>query len=100
MLDLCGPALLYLGFSLIQIIIDIFKNLYNTALIKFIVMIIITILLNILCEAGLSIVSWFIVFIPFIFMTIIVTLLLFVFGLDPNEGNLDYSINYPNKNNI
>jgi len=97
MIRLCGPAILYLGFSLIQIIIDIFKNLYNTALLKFIVMIIISIVLNILCESGLTIISWFIVFIPFIFMTVIVTLLLFVFGLDPKKGKYDYSVNYPNK---
>ena len=62
--NLCGPALIYLAFSLTQIIIDIFKELYNTAFLKFIVMIIFTILLNILCEKGLGVVSWMIVFIP------------------------------------
>ena len=98
MLNLCGPAILYIGFSLVQIIIDIFKKLYNVALLKFIVMIIFTIILNILCNLGLSIISWFIVFIPFIFMTVIVTLLLFVFGLDPQKGHYNYSVDYPNKN--
>ena len=39
----CGPALLYLGFSLIQIVIDLYKGLYNTTFIKFIVMILFTI---------------------------------------------------------
>jgi len=96
MIKICGPALLYLGFSLVQIIIDTLKEAYNTALLKFIVMIIFTIILNILCKLGLSIISWFIVFIPFIFMTVIVTLLLFVFGLDPNKGKYDYDVDYPN----
>ena len=51
--NICSPALLYLAYSLTQIIIDIFRQLYNTAFIKFIVMIIFTILLNILCNQGL-----------------------------------------------
>lgn len=89
---LCGPSILYLGFSIIQIIIDIYKGLYNTTFIKFIVTILFTLFLNILCQSGLTAISWIIVFIPFISMTIITTLLLFVFGLDPTKGNLDYKI--------
>jgi len=46
-----------------------------------------------LCERGLGIVSWFIVFIPFIFMSVITTLLLFSFGLSPNTGKVDPSNN-------
>jgi len=93
--NLCGPALIYLVFSLTQIIIDIFKQLYNTAFLKFIVMIIFTILLNILCEKGLGIVSWMIVFVPFIFMTLITSILLFTFGLTPTTGKVgDYEVKY------
>lgn len=88
----CGPSLLYLGFSIIQIIIDIYKGLYNTTFIKFIVMILFTVFLNILCKSGLTVVSWLIVFIPFISMTVITSLLLFVFGLDPAQGNLNFQI--------
>lgn len=88
----CGPALLYLGFSLIQIIIDLYKGLYNTSFIKFLVMILFTVFLNILCASGLTLVSWLIVFIPFISMTIITTLLLFVFGMDPASGNYNYNV--------
>jgi uncharacterized protein YacL len=89
MLNLCAPALIYVAFSLTQVIIDTFKGLYNTAFLKVFVMIIITILLNSLCQAGMGIISWIIVFIPFIFMTIIVTILLYVFGLDPSTGKLN-----------
>jgi len=89
MFDLCAPALIYVAFSLTQIIIDTFKGLYNTAFFKVIVMIIITILLNALCQAGMGIISWIIVFIPFIFMSVIVAILLFVFGLDPATGKLN-----------
>ena len=94
---ICSPAILYVGFSLIQIIIDMFKQLYNTAFLKFLVMIIFTIVLNILCRHGLGVISWFIVFIPFVFMTVITTTLLFVFGLDPKKGKYKYSVDYPNK---
>ena len=93
--NLCGPALIYLVFSLTQIIIDIFKELYNTAFLKFIVMILFTILLNILCEKGLGVVSWIIVFVPFIFMTLITSILLFTFGLTPSKGIVkDYQVKY------
>ena len=90
MLNLCAPALIYVAFSLTQIIIDTFKGLYNTAFFKFIVMIIITILLNALCQSGMGIVSWIIVFIPFIFMSVIVAILLYVFGLDAATGKLNF----------
>ena len=89
MFSLCAPALIYVAFSLTQIVIDTFKGLYNTAFFKVIVMVIITILLNALCQAGMGIISWIIVFIPFIFMSIIVAILLYVFGLDPATGKLN-----------
>jgi hypothetical protein len=57
---------------------------------KVIVTIPVTLLLNILCEQGLSFVSWIIVFIPFIFMTVIVSILLYIFGLDTTTGTLNY----------
>ena len=88
MISLCPPALIYVIFSLTQIIIDTIKGLYNTAFFKFIVSIFITILLNALCRNGLSVISWIIVFIPFIFMTFIVALLLYIFGLDAATGKL------------
>jgi len=96
---LCPPAILYIAFSLTQIVIDIFKNMYNTAFFKFLVMIIFSVALNILCSRGLSVISWFIVFVPFIMMTVITTILLFVFGLSPSNGKLDYSVEYPNSQN-
>lgn len=94
-LNLCGPVVLYLGFSLIQIIIDIFREHFNVALLKFIVMIVFATVLNILCSQNLTIVAWLIVFIPFIFMTVITTLLLIAFGLDPKLGK----IKIPESNN-
>ena len=92
---LCAPALIYLVFSVTQIIIDTFKGLYNTAFFKFVVMIMVTLLLNALCQQGLGIISWFIVFIPFIFMTFIVSILLYVFGLNPATGKINVACPVP-----
>ena len=89
--NLCGPALIYLTFSLIQIVLDTTKGLYNTALFKFIISFIITTLLNALCIRGLTAASWVIVFIPFITMTVITSILLYYFGLDPARGTINIS---------
>ena len=92
MTTICPPALIYIVFSLTQIIIDLVKGLYNTAFMKFIVMSIIGFLLNLLCQGGLGIISWIIVFIPFVLMTIITAMLLYAFGLNDTSGSF---INVP-----
>ena len=99
---LCSPALLYLGFSLTQITIDIFNNQFNKALVKLVIMTFFTLILNILCNRGLSMVSWIVVFLPFILLTYITSILLFIFGLDPEESDDNFIIkkNNNNKNNI
>ncbi len=84
--EICAPALIYLVFSMTQVVIDTVKGTYNVAFIKLWVTLIFTILLNFLCNRGLGVISWIIVFIPFILMTVIVTLILFMFGLDPITG--------------
>jgi len=95
---LCAPAVIYLIFSLVQIIIDLFKGLYNQSFFKFIVMIIFTLLLNALCAGGLGIISWLIVFVPFMLMSLITAILLFVFGLDPSTGKMTYDSSSDNSN--
>ena len=97
MLELCPPALIYVVFSLTQIIIDTIKGLYNTSLVKFIVMIMITILLNALCQGGLGVVSWIIVFIPFVMMTVITSVLLYIFGLNAATGTFKNQNVYTDK---
>lgn len=83
---LCTPAIIYVLFSVVQIILDLNSGLINTAVVKFIIMVIITILLNILCQRDLAIISWIIVFIPFIMMTFMVSLILYIFGLSKTTG--------------
>jgi hypothetical protein len=89
MFHLCPPAIIYLIFSVTQILIDTYKGLYNTASMKIIVTVMVTLLLNILCDKGLGVVSWIIVFIPFILMTVVVSMLLYIFGLDAATGSLN-----------
>jgi len=97
MLAVCPPAFIYIIFSLTQILIDTIKGQYNTAFFKFIVSILITFLLNALCQNGMTIVSWIIVFIPFIFMTVIVSMLLYIFGLDATTGKIKIVSNQENQ---
>ena len=91
--NICSPALIYLVFSITQISIDIFKGDNNTAFFKFIVMVIFTTMLNILCSRGLVIISWMLVFIPFMVMSFVTSILLIVFGIDPSSGKLNYNKN-------
>ena len=93
----CAPTLIFIGFSLIQIIIDLYKGVLNEAFIKFIVMIVFSIILNILCDLGYKVIAWFIVFIPIIMMTLISTLLLKVFGTNPDEKDLRSKIKVKDK---
>ena len=95
--NICSPALVYLCFSLIQIIIDVYKKEFNTAFFKFWVMIIFTTLLNILCERGLGVISWLIVFVPIIMMTIIIFTLIYFLGFNPGQTNKIFNIE--NNNN-
>lgn len=103
MINLCAPAIIYLIFSITQILIDLFKGMYNTAAIKSIVTVTVTLLLNILCKQGLGFVSWIIVFIPFILMTVVVSAILYYFGLDAATGKINkYSndVSYDANGNI
>ena len=90
-LKLFPPVLIYLCLSLIQILLDLMKGMYNTAIMKLIVVIMVAFLLNVLCINDLCIVSWIIVFIPFILMSIIISMLLYIFGLNISYGIINSS---------
>ena len=85
---ICSPALLYLAFSMIQIVIDLFQGDYHTSLLKFIIMFIFTAILNILCLNGYTKLVWFIVIIPIILLTYISSILFYVFGVNPNKSQI------------
>lgn len=81
---LCGPVILYIGFCLIHIIVDLFQNHPKAALTKTLIMIVLGIVLQLLCNMGMSVISWIIVFVPFIMFTYITAIIMFVFGINPD----------------
>lgn len=95
--NFCTPTIIYIVFTLTHIIIDTLKGLYNVALIKAIMMVSFSFILNFLCSKGLTVISWFIVFIPFITMTIISTVALYIISASKLSKDNNYSIEYPNK---
>ena len=88
---LCPPALIYVVFFLIQIVIELGNNRYKQALVQTIICIIFTCILQIFCNADLSIVAWILVFIPIIMYTYMVLLILMVFRLNP-DGAKQYLV--------
>ena len=78
----CGPVIVQIAFALTQVIVDIYKGIYNTAFIKLTTMSVIAVALNILCEMGATTIAWLIVFIPFISMTIMTVLIALAVGTD------------------
>jgi|TARA_B110000305_G_C19246826_1_gene542750 hypothetical protein len=85
---LCAPALIYLVFMLTQVILDIYKNVYNKAVTNFVTMILFTLLLNILCSRGLDLVAWIIVAAPIIYMAFISSYMLYIFNLNDKDSEV------------
>ena len=81
-INLCTPALIYAIFSTIQIFFDLYGHQYILSISKLIITIIFTYILNLLCSKGLTIISWFIIFIPFIFTLIFIEILLVSMGIN------------------
>jgi glucan phosphoethanolaminetransferase (alkaline phosphatase superfamily) len=85
---ICPPALLYLGFSMIQITIDLFQGQYETSLLKFVIMFIFTAIFNILCLNGYTKLVWVIVIFPIIMLAYISSVLFYVFGIQPGKSSV------------
>jgi ABC-type bacteriocin/lantibiotic exporter with double-glycine peptidase domain len=83
---LCPPALLYVVFFLIQIVIEISHESYKQALTQSIICVIFTCILQIFCNANLTLIAWLLVFIPVIMYTYMVLLIFMVFRLNPDEA--------------
>lgn len=83
---LCMPALIFLIFSVTHVIVDMYKENYDKAVLEFFIAAIFTLLLNLLCRQGLGVVSWLIVSIPFLLMTTIAGILLYSFKVNPSTG--------------
>lgn len=71
MSSICCPAMFYLIFSIMAIVLMIITKYKNeTIIIKTLFVVIWTWFLNFLCDNGLSGVSWFLVLLPFIMFLI------------------------------
>jgi hypothetical protein len=73
---LCVPAFIYATFTLTQILIDLYNNDIDLVVSKTIALIIFTLMLQLLCESGLTLISWIIVFVPFIFTSLLTFIVL------------------------
>ena len=78
---LCPPALLYLLYSVVQVGLDLSLGLYATALIKSVMGVFGTVILDTLCGIELGIVSWVIVATPFLMTSVAMSISLGL-GLD------------------
>lgn len=79
---LCKPALIYLIFSITQIILDIYGKFFELALVKMIISFLITFVLDSLCKSGMTSVAWIFIFIPFVLMTIVISILLLALSVN------------------
>ena len=77
----CAPAIIYLVFSMVHTLVAVGRNDNSGALLQLSLGILVTLLLQLLCMKGMNIISWIIVFLPFMFYTYIVIILYRVFGI-------------------
>ncbi len=82
----CIPALIYLVYTIIYILVDIKNNLYNNMMIKIWISILVFGLLNVLCSYDLNIIAWLIICIPFIYMILVMAILIYVVQVNPSTG--------------
>jgi hypothetical protein len=88
-------------FSLLQIILDLLKGLYNSAGIMLIISAAMVSILNMLCNKGMVMIAWFIVLTPLLFAASIAAFVLYKlklsssFGEKCNEGVHASIINDP-----
>ena len=78
--SLCTPALIYAIFASVQIIFDLFAEMYTLAFIKAFLAVIFTFILNMFCVKGFSIISWFLIVVPFILTLLLFEILIFILG--------------------
>ena len=91
--NFCSPALIYLIFVIIHVVMEMKEKNTHGAILQLLIGIMMTLLLQVLCMRGMTILSWIIVFIPFIFYTYMMILLYNVFGVEPSENVKKFLVN-------
>ena len=61
--QVCPPALIFVIYMAIQVVIDIFQGYFNTAIVKIIILFIFGAGLNMLCQEGFTVVAWILIFV-------------------------------------
>ena len=84
--NFCPPALIYAAFSAVHVVFDLSSSLYNAAMVKLVVMVIVAGVLEALCRMKLQVVSWLVLLIPIIALTAITETSLDLFALSPERG--------------
>ena len=82
---LCPPALLYVVFFIISIVIELSEEKYRTAFTQTIICIVFTCILQLFCMADMSLMAWILVFIPIIMYTYMVLIIFLVFRMSPKD---------------
>ncbi len=83
---ICIPALIYLVYTIIYILMDIKNNLYNNIILKIWISILIFAVLQMLCSNDLNVIAWIMISIPFIYMVLVMAILIYVVQVDPTTG--------------
>jgi hypothetical protein len=83
---LCPPALLYVVFFIISIVIELSEEKYRTAFTQTIICIVFTCILQLFCMADMSLMAWILVFIPIIMYTYMVLIIFLVFRMSPKDN--------------
>tara|TARA_B100001093_G_scaffold510824_1_gene577436 strand:- start:5501 stop:5926 length:426 start_codon:yes stop_codon:yes gene_type:complete len=86
----CTPTTFYLVFAGIQIFMDLVNGIYQSAMVKLVIAVVFSTLLNILCMRNLGVVSWLLVFMPFILTTLISALVLDSMNQESENISTDY----------
>ncbi len=88
-MGLCHPAIIFVVYIFIQIVVDFGVGNYNISLAKLFISILYTLFLSFLCSIGLDVVAWLFVFIPFILLSLAVTILLYSLKLKETSGSAE-----------
>jgi len=83
---LCPPAILYVVFFIISIVIELSEEKYKTAFTQTIICIVFTCILQLFCMADMSLMAWILVFIPIIMYTYMVLIIFLVFRMSPKDN--------------
>ena len=86
--QICPPALIYVIYMTIQVVLDIFQGFYNRSIVKIILLFLIGAGLNMLCKNGYFVLVWVLVFVPFVFMSLVVVTILYLLKKKETSGDV------------